>query len=346
MPEEILNQDEVSLNQGDTFDANLTEGSLEELKAQALKAFASADLNEILPEAGQPRDEKGRFIAKKEEDAAEEQTVETPEKEEEPEEYIFEQVVENANGTKQVFRGKGASETEALQDLVQKLTQAQTNATKKINEQESRLKTIVPKDDFKPKEYSKEEEFVISQEMMQNPTKAFQKMFKDMTGYEVTEFRSSVEAAKAYNQAQEESQATSNFIATHPDYETTPANGKKMVNWVRTQGDPRKSVQENLEAAYQDLKESGLLKLKDEAGSTEQPTTEEDTSRIAKPSNVGATQTPKAQPVPAKKASSITQKGRGIPAPAVDEGAKRAELAKNLSTEELRTLAYKHADQF
>lgn len=340
--------EETSMDQGDNW-GDTSAMSADELKALAMQQITEGELEVVVPESSdQPRDAQGRFLKKDEDtpevkaDAKPEVKAEEVEEDEEPEEFIVEEVIPSpSGGSNQVFRGRGATEAEAYKDLSRKLKSAQENATKKIHEQEGRLKVVAPKDNFKPKEYNAQEEFVISQEMMQNPTKAFQKMFKDMTGYEIGEFRSSVEAAKAVANSQAEATATQSFLTTHPDYEKSPRNGKLMVNWVRTQGDSGKSTEANLEDAYQDLKESGLLNLKSEVGSTDQPTTEAEPLRIAKTEDAGATQR---TATTAKKSSSITQRNRPTAAPKADDNFEQKH--KNLSLDELRNLAYQHADQF
>jgi hypothetical protein len=342
---QALTQEEIQAagGAGDTDNfGDVSKLSNEDLKNLAFQAFDEADnkLDDLLPE--KPRDEKGRFAKKAEDVKAEEPEEVVEETQEEPDEYVLEEVIEvGDNGPRQVFRGKGATELEAQRDLNRKLAEAQRNATKKIREQEARVKSIVPKDDFKSKEYTSEEEFIVSQEMMQNPSKAFRKMFKDITGYEPTEFRSTVEASKAVNQAREETQATESFLTSHPLYETSPKNGERMTKWMQRFSDPKKSTQENLEAAYDDLSGEGLLTLKEDAGNTDQPTAKSDTQRIAETAEAGATQRTSTT---TKKSSSIKQTSRST-APAVKDKSFE-EKNKNLSLDELRSLAYQHADEF
>lgn len=206
--------------------------SLEELRARA-------DQEPTEPE--QKRNADGTFAPK-----------ETVEEIDEPEEKVlYQRRIDLGDGS-----GVQVFSADSLEELVDKLTEAQLNATKKIRELNSR----VPKPQSEPKPRSADEEFAISQELMTKPTKAFQKLFQEMVGMPITDFKSKFERVEAFEKAQAWQQAQTDFVAQTPDYHAIPANGKKLTDYLRLNNLP--GTIESLTKAFAELNSAGLLQVK------------------------------------------------------------------------------------
>lgn len=160
----------------------------------------------------------------------------------------------------QVFKGKGDTREAALEDLTDKLAEAQRNATKKIRELNAKAKVETPKT-------SPEDEALYSAELLKTPTEAFKKLFKQVTGVDVEEFKTVTAREKAFQAGQEKKSAADSFVANTPDYVDTPRNGKLINKWCELHNDFSLN---GLTKAYQDLSESGLLDTKGEEASGEQ----------------------------------------------------------------------------
>jgi len=296
---------------------------LADLRKLALEESDKTESTEAPTTTAQPRDEQGRFAGKdyqdefdnSDETQLETATDEIEETEPEPEEYVYRREIDLCDGSGvQVFTGKGVSKEEALEALTDKLAEAQKNATKKINELAKQVKNTPEKP--KAKQFTPDEEYIYSQEFQTKPSEAFKKLFKETTGFAIEDFQTKIAAVEAFEKAQTSLAVQQNFVATHSDYVGTPSNGEKMQAWVQTHG-YSEFTEDNLEKAYQDLKKSGLLKLKTEGADVATEGNGADSERIAPPVS-GTTQ----QRSP-KKGSTISIKGRSTApmksAPSEDE---------------------------
>lgn len=231
-----------------------------------LRALAMAEVNGTPADTtDKARDEKGRFKAANEEEKVEE-TEEADEDDgvETVTEYKYEVDLGDGSGV-QIF--KGATERE----VIEKLGEAQKNATRKIQEQQKQLKEY---NERKAAEAT-DNDYVYSKELMEKPTSAFKKMFKEQTGFDITELKSVKERSDAWEQSQQannelsrQQDAAKSFLARHPDFEVTPGNGSRMerqimllANEARMKG---KEVDYDAlsEDAFAELSRDGLLKLK------------------------------------------------------------------------------------
>src|SRR5450631_1656081 len=103
--------------------AEQTELNLETMPLEELKAAANAAEEPVVEEP------KVEAIA----------DIETP-VETEPEQFIYKKEIDLGDGSGvQVFTGKGASALDALEELSEKLADAQRHATKKIHELSTRI---------------------------------------------------------------------------------------------------------------------------------------------------------------------------------------------------------------
>lgn len=168
---------------------------------------------------------------------------------EEDEETIYQRRIDLGDGSGvQVFQGS------SLEELVDKLVVAQENATKKIRQ----LAAEKPPAVKKPR--SADEEFVLGQKFMSKPSEAFSQMFEAEVGMPISEFKSNVEAVKAFNETKAADDAANKFVALTPDYFANPSNGKKIQRYLEVNRLP--ATVETLTKAYTELNADGLLAAK------------------------------------------------------------------------------------
>lgn len=191
-----------------------------------------------------------------------------------PKTFFSERTIDLGDGAGvQVFKGKGDTREAALEDLSDRLVDAQRNATKKIRDLNAAAKVQPVEKTFTP-----EDESLYSAELLKTPTQAFKKLFKEVTGVDVEEFKTVTAREKAFQASQERKRAGDAFVAAHPEFEDTPRNGKLINKWLTLHND---FSSESFEKAYQDLNESGLLDVKGEEASAEQKAAEAEKQRIA-----------------------------------------------------------------
>lgn len=209
------------------------------------------------------RDAQGRFVKedgtvdddqqeteeeKTAREAAEAAAEAEREKNADPEEFVIRRSIDLGDGSGiQVFVGKGADKEAALEDLNDKFYEAQVNASKKIREQAAQLRTT--------KQSTEDEEYVLAEKLKTKPKETIRELLAQ-------ERREQEESVQRSLKIQED------FVNTHPDYIGDTSNGARIRDWVQSHG-YTEFTEENLEKAYQDLKASGLLKIKtSDAGGT------------------------------------------------------------------------------
>jgi hypothetical protein len=300
MPEmnEILNA------QTSDFDAvidpamdNLT---LDQIKALALKEAAGE----------QP------VIEKKQPEQAHEEPEEHEEEEQEDgdEEVIYRKVIDLGDGAgKQVFEGATPEE------VMDKLAEAQAHATRKIREQAAELKKLKEKPAVKEQtQDDRDDELVLSQEMLRNPTTAVKKAFKKATGLDIDEMSSLAEtvrtmkAAEAQrSEAEKQNAAAQKFVSENPEYVANQKNGARLNRAVELLVREAQARGEEIDYgtalmnAYNDLRESGLLELKSaDATDNADGSTGTSTNRIGSKAGQGI------QKQPVRSGSSLTSRAR------------------------------------
>lgn len=207
-------------------------------------------------------------------DKAEQERIAAEEAKKTPKTFYRERTIDLGDGAGvQVFKGKGDSSEAALEDLTDKLAEAQRNATKKIRELNDKVKTNPVEKTFTP-----EDDAIYSAELLKTPTAAFKKLFKEVTGVDVEEFKTVTAREKAFQAAQEKKSVADLFVAAHPDFADTERNGRLINKWLTLHND---FSLDSFEKAYQDLNESGLLDVKGEEASAEQKAAEAEKQRIA-----------------------------------------------------------------
>jgi hypothetical protein len=245
------------------------------------------------------RDASGRFVKNDDvqeeaaDDAAQNDADEVEEQEDEPAETVFRRTIDLGDGS-----GVQVFEAPTLEELVDKLAEAQRNASKKIREL-----VIKKKEEEKT---TADEEFVISQELMSKPTAAFSKLFASIVGMPIETFKTKVERLDAFEKAQAENAASTSFVQKHPEYVANEANGKRMVEYLGTWNLP--TTEENLEKAFQALNKIGLVELKSKESNAAKEQTGADKSRIATSEEVVPQQRRRVS-------SGLSQRGRTVTVP-------------------------------
>jgi hypothetical protein len=220
--------------------AEQTELNLETMPLADLKAAALAE------EAKEPE-----IVEEPKAEAAPEADIETP-VEAEPEQFFYKKEIDLGDGSGvQVFTGKGTTALEALEELSEKLADAQRHATKKIHELSAKVKA----EDTRTEQQKTDDEYVIAQRLQKEPSKAIRDVVREVIAEREESQRRSL-------------QTQQNFVDSHPDYIADTENGARITHEVQRLG-YNEFTEESLEKAYQSLKASGLLKVKaEEAGGT------------------------------------------------------------------------------
>jgi len=148
----------------------------------------------------------------------------------------------------QVFKGKGATKEEALDDLADKQIEAQRNATKRIKE----LKQAKPEP---PAKDPKQEESLRASKIVTTPSE----VIKEVLGIEPSELQEVVAEVKQNRVAKQRKAIADEFVVKHPEFYDNDRNAQRLAKAVKLHGE---FSLENLEKAYQDLSESGLLEVK------------------------------------------------------------------------------------
>ena len=189
------------------------------------------------------------------------ETPSTEEEEEEVEvkEFSAERSFDLGDGAgSQVFKGKGETREDALEDLSNKLIEAQKNATKRIKELKTTTTTKAPEPAL-----TKEQEAVLAAEVISKPSETIIKILK-AHGIDINDVKETTEFLKTQKVQAAKKATADSFVAAHPDYADTASNGKKINKWCELHND---FSLDGMNKAYQDLNESGLLQVKgEEAG--------------------------------------------------------------------------------
>lgn len=273
--------------------AQLTEEQMEKAEGMSLEQLkAMADKEELDNSGDEPEPESEKIEGNE------------PEEDEIP---VYRKEILNDDGSTDVY------EAESLEELVDKIAEGKRNANKKIKEFIAERKAA----ESKSKQASEDADFHIQELLKNKPKEAIAEVARQVLDEEV-----------ARNQRSQDAQ--SRFVNTHPDYVANPANGERMSKEVRNLGFTEFTT-ESLEKAYQSLKKSGLLILK-------QP--EADGASNAKGKETQAT--PESEPETAKprssRSSTISTRTGVRPARAVQSKPTEDEAYK-MPLDELRRLA-------
>jgi hypothetical protein len=227
--------------------------------------LALQNFDEPAPEV--QRDEHGRFAAKVEPEPAAD------------EEVVYQRTIDLGDGAGvQVFEGK------TMEELVDKLAKAQEHATRKIREQAAALKTApapLPAVELE-KPLSPDEQWLLQQRMLRDPMSVINEYVqKEVQKVETARQQAEREAREA---AEAQEKATNEWVESHPDYYASQKNGTKIQKYLQVQG--LDLTPENLDLAFNDLSESGLLEARPAEAANAKPDAEpaaQPTRRIVEP---------------------------------------------------------------
>lgn len=279
----------------------------EEMTDEELMAAIAAEEEAA---AGQPRDEHGKFVAQEPAAAEPEPEVEAePEAAPKPEWFVREIDLGDGSG-KQVFKGR------TLDELADRLAEAQANATRKIRELAGQRK--------QEERENADNEFVLSQELLNKPSATLRRQFEEMVGMPIDAFKGKLQKVEAFEKAQSAEEASKEFVQAHEDYYASPGNGKRMSAYLNRMG--LDWTVENMEKAYAELQADGLLAPKPAEGD-------------AQPAPVAASAPRSVAPAAARRAASGLSARRSAPAPVVTQHTEE-DLYK-MPMEELEALAMK-----
>lgn len=291
--------------------AELTAEQIEKAETMPMAELLALGMKEA-EEAAKPPVVTPKAADQREEiDNAEEVVAEVAEEEEEK--TIYRKEIDNGNGVIEVFQA------DSLEELVDKIAEGKRNASIKIRE----LSKQVRVEDTRTAQQITDDEFVVAERLKKEPKKTVAEIVA-----QVLEDRIAVE--RKSNEVQ------SRFVATHPDFIADPDNGTRIAAEVQRLG-YTEFTDEGLEKAYQSLKTSGLLKLKqpEASGATEAERAEAE--RIAQAAREAT------QPRSSKKSSTISVRNRpAVPPPNVMPS---EDEAYSMPMEKLRELANKQLAQ-
>ncbi len=218
---------------------------LDELRALAQKEQAEP----TEPEQQQTRDEQGRFVKQ------ETTTLE------EVDEVVYRREIDLGDGS-----GKQVFEAESLQGLVDKLATAQEHATKKIRE----LSAVAVKKQEQIEELpglTADEKWALGQQLLADPEATIAEVVKKHLGMTLKEARTKLDRVdqrvSARDTEEAEVSAAQQFCAAHPEFVQNSRNAAKIETYIRKFLPGGVGTLVNIEKAYEDLSESGLLEIKD-----------------------------------------------------------------------------------
>lgn len=205
-------------------------------------------------------------------------------------------------------------EADTQDELVDKLVEAQRNATAKIRELNRKAKLgrdletgerATPEAPRKVAPMSREELERATREMFDPATApaALRRMMEAEFEAPIDEVRQSVKKVRALEQAEAEKTEGLAFMNANPEYKPCPQNQAALTDYLAKHG--LAFTRRNLQTAFDDLKEDGLLLL--ETTEKEEPTTTttEEPRIVRRPRGETATairETQTAQAVPKRNA--------------------------------------------
>lgn len=267
--------------------------------------------------AGQPRDAEGKFVAQEPaaEGEAEPEGEQEPEPEQAPKPEWFVREIDLGDGSgKQVFKGR------SLEELADRLAEAQVHATRKIRELAGQKK--------QEERENADNEFVLSQELLNKPSATLRRQFEEMVGMPIDAFKGKLQKVEAFEKAQSAEEASKEFVQAHEDYYASPGNGKRMSAYLNRMG--LEWTVENMEKAYTELQADGLLAPKP-AATTDAATQEVEPVVAPAPRSVA--------PAAARRAASGLSARRSVPV--VPKAQHTEEDLYKMPMEELEALAMK-----
>ncbi len=244
---------------------------LDELRAQAEAEFAAR-------QAGEPSESP---VEETETTETVEQPVDTPEQPtvtespappatseesaEQPEKpsgkrTVYVKKIDLGDGNVQTFKASTKDE------LIEKIFNAQVNASKRIKELKAENRKLTqnvqpdpekPSRQYQPRDLSEDEEIEVINKLQSSPKEAVAKTIEALFGGTMDEIRADIAYGRQAKQREEILAVGRQFIQEHPDYPVTPQNEQLMGEYL--QKNKLAWTLKNLEIAYADLQEAGLV---------------------------------------------------------------------------------------
>lgn len=186
--------------------------------------------------------------------------------------------------------GKQVFEADTLEALVDKLAEAQTHATKKIREQAAQIRkkperaeerVVEPAGVSGKRALTADEKFALAQKFQSDPDSAFDELYEAKFGRKPDEDAQDREFIRQVRYEREIGAIDNAFLASNPEFHQSQSNAAAMVNFLKSENLPYTKA--NLEYAFQELTDSGLLEVKPDAASESKAGDSERISQEAKP---------------------------------------------------------------
>lgn len=161
---------------------------------------------------------------------------------------------------------KFEADTEA--ELIDKLVEAQTNATKEIRKlqrakprvrPQKRERVVETDRPYAEPSVSTQDDMDFATQLSVNPSKVFGRLFEASTGIKLADLRATSEKVGELVTSMEEQQAAQTFISATPEFETSKANSDALLGILEDEELP--VTHQNLSYAYQQAMEGALLEL-------------------------------------------------------------------------------------
>jgi hypothetical protein len=208
----------------------------------------------------QPRDEQGRFVAVQDPPVDDTPTDAPPQADDVVPPQADAAPVEEFTATIDIGDGSGVQVFSAptKDELLEKLIEAQENATRKIRELNARP-TPPPTPTPEPT-VNLDDEAALAQAILSEPSAAIRRVMEQELGMSVKEAKAKILAADELARGQQEVSAANQFMAANPDYYVCPSNANKIDRLLKLNNAP--ATVENIQKAYEELKADGLLTAK------------------------------------------------------------------------------------
>jgi len=194
---------------------------------------------------------------------------------------------------KEIDLGDGSGvqkfEADSEAELIDKLVEAQTNATKEIRKLQRAKPRVRPQKQERvveaPRPYaeptvSQQDDLEFATQLSVNPSRVFAKLFEASTGIKLDDLRATREkVGEIVSQIEEQAQAQV-FMNDTPEFRPTKANSNALLGILEDEELP--VTQQNLSYAYQQAMDGALLEL---------PAKLEPTPKAEVPQKVKRTQT-------------------------------------------------------
>lgn len=153
-------------------------------------------------------------------------------------------------------------EADTADDLIEKLTQAQFNATKKIRElsRKGRSKPAA-KEPVQPRQpvpsLTADQWASLATDFYQTPQKALPQMLEASLGMSLDDVRDAVAVAAEVRTAASRQEAIEDFVFNTDSYHASPKNYRELMRYMRDE--ELDITADNLRTAFEELSASGLL---------------------------------------------------------------------------------------